>query len=230
MLNEPCLLTVRKNIVRPPKHDVDQLSHFPTAHLADALNGHGSLDYLIKPIYEHMRVCGPAVTAFCGPMDNLAAMASLDVIKRGDVLVIATDRDKSSAKIGDLWIELAKKKGLAGVVCDGLVRDKEGIKRLGVPVFAVGISSNSSFRNGPGTINTIVSCGGVAISPGDIVTGDIDGVVVIRREVSPTILAKVKKVSQIEQDTQLKINRGEDIKLWSKSDLQGEILWYDDER
>ena len=116
-----------------------------------------------------------------------------------------------------------KKKGVAGVVCDGLVRDKEGLLALGTPVFSIGISSNSGFKNGPSTLNLPVVCGGINISPGDIIAGDRDGVVRIPK----TDIAKVEKnlheVSNVEKDTISALKCGKKIKFWNRSALQKKI-------
>ncbi len=87
--------------------------------MTDAFNGKGCLNYRIKPLDPSSSFCGSAITAFCGPRDNLAAMAALDVAQPSDVIVIATTNDETAAVIGDPWAYWAKKIGVVGVVCDG---------------------------------------------------------------------------------------------------------------
>ncbi len=223
MIGEPFALQIKENIDRPSIKLINKFKNVPTTYLADALNGLGCLDYKIKPIDEKMSFCGPAVTTFCGPLDNLGAMAVLDFVERGDIIVISAGGDLKAAKIGDLWLEVAKKKGVAGVVCDGLVRDKEGLLAIGTPVFSRGISSNSGFKNGPSTLNLPVVCGGINISPGDIIAGDRDGVVRIPK----TDIAKVEKnlneVSNVEKDAISALKCGKKIKFWNRSALEKKI-------
>ena len=91
--------------------------------------------------------------------------------------------------------------GRAGIVTDGVVRDAAGIREVGLPVFACGLSPNSPWKDGPGDINLPLSCGGVPVHPGDILVGDEDGVVVVPQgdaaavlEALPSIRAKEDKI------------------------------------
>ena len=179
MIGDPVMLTIRRNIQRPSKALLKSFDGMPTGFVTDAYNGKGCLDFEIKPLMPAMAFHGPAITAYCGPMDNLAAMALLDFAKKGDVIVIATSGDDTAATIGDLWAFWAKKIGVAAIVCDGLVRDVAGLLKVGIPIFARGIKPNSAFKHGPGEVNMDVTCGNVAIGPGDIIVGDRDGVVAV---------------------------------------------------
>ena len=91
MIGDPVALTIRRNIERPSKSIMKAFAGMPTGFVTDAYNGKGCLDYAIKPLLPTMHFSGSAITAFCGPMDNLAAMAILDFAKKGDVIV--GDRD-----------------------------------------------------------------------------------------------------------------------------------------
>ena len=123
-------------------------------------------------------------------------MAILDFAKKGDVIVIAAGAETNAAKIGDLWLHWAKRIGVAGIVCDGLVRDVVGLLKADLPVFARGIAPNAGYKTGPGAINAEVSCGGVAIAPGDIVVGDRDGVVAIPRTQAAAVAKQLELVKQ----------------------------------
>ena len=121
------------------------------------------------------------MTCHCGPADNLAVFGALDAATSGDIIVAATDGFVGTAVTGDLVLGMARNKGLAGFVTDGLVRDVVGIEAVGLPVYCAGITPNSPARNGPGTVGFPVVMGGVAIAPGDILVGDRDGIVVVPR-------------------------------------------------
>ena len=103
MIGDPVALTIRRNIPRASAELIAQFRDQPTGFITDAYNGKGCLDYRIKPLDENFSFCGSAITAYCGPMDNLGAMAALDVAKPGDVIVIATKNDETAAVIGDHW-------------------------------------------------------------------------------------------------------------------------------
>ena len=220
MVGDPVALTIRRTIPRPSAEIIGAFARQPSGYITDAFNGKGCLDYRIKPLDPNMAFCGPAVTAFCGPMDNLAAMAALDVAKAGDVIVIATKNDETAAVIGDHWAYWAKKIGVAGVVCDGLVRDMVGLLRVGLPVFARGLTPNSGFRNGPGEVNMGVSCGGVHIAPGDIVVGDRDGVVAIPLGVADSVLQQLKLVEAKEAAVEQELQSVSEKRFWHEESVK----------
>ena len=220
MIGDPVALTIRRNISRANAELIAGFHNQPTGYVTDAFNGKGCLDYRIKPLDPSFSFCGSAITAFCGPMDNLAAMAALDVAMPGDVIVIATKNDETAAVIGDHWAYWAKKIGVAGVVCDGLVRDIAGLLRVGLPVFSRGLTPNSGFRNGPGEVNLGVSCGGVTIAPGDIIVGDRDGVVSIPLGAAAEVAATLKLVQENEIAVDDELKRVSERKFWNEVSVQ----------
>ena len=96
-------------------------------------------------------------------------------------------------------VTLAKKRKLAGFVIDGAIRDQYELMKLGFPVFARGISPNGPYKNGPGEINVPVYIGGRVIHPGDIIVGDLDGVISINPNEAETVLQNALLVMQKEQ-------------------------------
>ena len=227
MIGDPVALTIRRNIERPQKSIMKAFAGMPTGFVTDAYNGKGCLDHPIKPLTSDMSFSGSAITAFCGPMDNLAAMAILDFAQKGDVIVIATTGDETAATIGDLWAFWAKKIGVAAIVCDGLVRDVTGLLKVGIPVFARGIKPNSAFKNGPGEINTTISCGGVSISAGDIVVGDRDGVVAIPLGEAARVVERLELVKKKEADAEAKVKKGIKLKFWDPDTLGNRVQYID---
>ena len=227
MIGEPVALTARRRIQRPAPQVLRAFRGAPSGFVTDAFNGRGCLDYRIKPLVPEMTLCGPAVTALCSPGDILAAMAILDFVRMGDVIVIAALGDTVEAKIGDLWLHQARKVGVAGVVCDGLVRDVKGLLAAGVPVFARGVAPNAGHKTGPGEINLGVSCGGVSIGPGDVVVGDRDGVVAVPLAQAPAVAAQVALVRRKEADAEKKLARGASFEFWSESALKGRVRYVD---
>ncbi len=85
MIGEPVALTIRRNIERPAAALLKAFRGAPSGFVTDAYNGQGCLDHGIKPIEAAMKICGPALTCFCSPTDNLAAMAVLDFARKGDI-------------------------------------------------------------------------------------------------------------------------------------------------
>jgi len=227
MIGEPVALTIRRKIERPPARTLRAYAGLPTGFVTDAYNGRGCLDYRIKPLTPDMKLCGPAITAFCSPGDILAAMAILDFARKGDVIVIATGAETNAAKIGDLWLHWAKRIGVAGIVCDGLVRDVVGLLKADLPVFARGIAPNAGYKTGPGAINAEVSCGGVAIAPGDIIVGDRDGVVAIPRTQAAAVAKQLEQVKKKEAAAELNIRRGVKLQFWDEKALGERVRYVD---
>ena len=150
-----------------------------TAH--EAMGRKGALDSAIKPIRHGMRVLGPASTCACPPGDTLTLHAALKLARPGDVIVCAAAGFTEQGLFGDVMASAAKGKGIAGLVVDGGVRDSSEISRLGFPVFSRSISIKGAVKETLGQLNQPVVVGGELVSPGDLIIGDDDGVVVIPR-------------------------------------------------
>lgn len=219
-------MTIQRNIQRASKTVVKRLSKAQTSFIADAQQGWNCLHHSIKALHPTHHFAGTAVTASNGPRDNLAAMAMLDYVKKGDVLVIATSEDESGAVIGDHYAAIAKQLGVVGIVTDGLVRDSVGIEQLGPPTFARGVSPNAGYRNGPGEINRPVSIGGVTVNPGDIIVADRDGVVVVPRERAGAIARRLDQVEKAEAETESRVKNGEIKRLWDPDRFEGRGVIY----
>jgi 4-hydroxy-4-methyl-2-oxoglutarate aldolase len=212
MIKDPPLLTIRRDFPRPAPADVAAFAGVPTGYAIDAMGGRGALDYRIKPLAPAGSVMvGVAITCDCGPADNLALFAAMATARPGDVLVAATDAFTATAVTGDLLLGMAKNRGVAGLVTDGLARDLAGILGVGLPVYCAGITPNSPARNGPGTVGLPVVLGGIAVEPGDIVIGDNDGVVIVPRgEVRP-VLNRLADVRAAEAALEAKVKAGLEV-------------------
>ena len=179
MIEDAPLLTIRRRFPRPTLEQVRAFHGVPTGFVVDALGGGGALDGRIKPIGEAKSFCGVALPCNAGPSDNLAVFGALSVAMAGDVVLAACDGHEASAVTGDLLLGMLKNRGVVAFVTEGYVRDIPGIRAVGLPCFAAGVTPNSPARNGPGTVGLPIVVGGVAVGAGDIVVGDEDGVVVV---------------------------------------------------
>ena len=207
MIEEPLPLVFGASQERPPCEVVERFRGAPTSFIVDAMNGTGALDWRIKPLVGHSLV-GVALTCDCGPIDNLAFLAALAECRPGDVLVVATGGYVGAAVTGDLLLGVARNRGAAGFVTDGLVRDLDDLETLGLPVFAMGVTPNSPQRRGPGSVGLPVVCGGVSIASGDVVVGDRDGVVVVPRARIGDTLDKLERVRAMEAATLERVRAG----------------------
>jgi 4-hydroxy-4-methyl-2-oxoglutarate aldolase len=180
--------------------------------LVDALGGRGCIDYRVKPLAPSDKVLvGVAVTCYAGPADNLAVFGALHAARRGDVVVVATDSFTATAVTGDLLLGMARNRGVAGFVTDGLIRDLAGVLGVGLPVYCAGVTANSPAINGPGTVGLPVVIGGVVADSGDIVVGDRDGVVVVPLGEARNVLTRLKEVRAAEIELESKVKAGIEI-------------------
>ncbi len=196
------------SIERPAKEIVDQYRGFVAANISDSMGRLHTMDYRINPVYKPMRkLCGTAITVQARPGDNLLSLKAIEVAQPGDVIVIAAQGDTSLSVWGGFMSMMAAKKGVAGVVTDGVIRDVEQSREADLPIYAVGVTPAAPTKEGTGQINTSISCGGVVVEPGDIVVGDEDGVVVVPRREAEAVAEKVRdRIAK--EDAWLKIVEG----------------------
>ena len=182
------LSDIRRDFERVSPEVVKKASAFAASILADVAGRRGTVDGRIRPLSTSTRLAGPAFTIEIRPGDNLMIHAAMAMAKPGDILVVDGKADRNCALMGSIMLNACKKLGLGGVVLDAAHRDTEELLALGFPVYSVGSNPNGPTKYVPGRINWPISCGGVAISPGDLVVGDADGVVVIEREKAEAML------------------------------------------
>jgi regulator of RNase E activity RraA len=124
------------------------------------------------------RIAGPAYPVRCAPGDNLMLHAAIHRAPPGAVIVVAAG-DAKYAVAGGNVCAVAQKRGIAGFVVDGVIRDLAEVRAARFPVFARGVSPIPGRKAVLATLNGPVRCGGVDVAPGDIVVADEEGVVVV---------------------------------------------------
>ena len=175
-----------------------------TASVADAVDkiaGHrGYLDHAVKPRINEKKIVGPAVTVLEGPTEEvLPPQHALDLIDESDagsVICISVEAEENVAVWGGLMTAGAVANKLAGAVLDGGVRDLVEIRRdYDFPVYARSVSPGTTLgRYKTLASNQPITIGGVEIVPGDIVVGDIDGVVVVPRAKAEEVLKLAQEI------------------------------------
>lgn len=200
-----------REIVRPDHAVVESFKGIPTGVVSDAMGRSNSMAAEVKPVWSGAKLVGPALTVRTFPADNLMIHKAATLAHPGDVLVVNAGGYRDAAVFGDLLAYSCKVHGIAGIVIDGSARDAEGLAAIGFPVFARGVLPMGPFKDSPGSINLPISCGGIAVRPGDIILGDADGVVVIPREHAPEILGKAQAAIAKEQQLRKRIEQGEFI-------------------
>jgi regulator of RNase E activity RraA len=139
------------------------------------------------------RLSGDSIVAPAFPVSTVAGDSrtlhlALDQAPPGCVLVVDAEGFMDRAVWGEILTHSAIRAGVTGLVVDGVVRDLDGIRSLGFPVFGRGTNPAGPHKGWVGTIGQRISCGGVSVAAGDLVIGDSDGVVVVPEERIPDLL------------------------------------------
>lgn len=209
MIEDPPVLKIKRKFKRPTARQLAALQGVATGYVVDCMEGRGALDAKVKPIDQSQAAfCGVAVPCDTGPADNLAVFGALDLCQPGDVIVIATDAFASTAVIGDLVLGMAKNSGAVAIVTDGHVRDITGLREVGLPCFAAGVTPNSPARNGPGTAGLPITAAGVHICAGDIILGDLDGAVVVPHAMIDQVIESLAQVKEAEAALDARVKDG----------------------
>jgi 4-hydroxy-4-methyl-2-oxoglutarate aldolase len=199
--------------------DIEQ--NLYTAVVSDSLDELGYRDQAmrenLRPIFPTVPFAGWARTITCVDVYHIDAepykveIESLDSILPGEVVVVSTGGTPSTrnAPWGELLSTASRARGARGAVIDGLVRDVKKIEQLAFPVYAVGIKPvDSKGRGIVNAYNVPAVCGGVLVSPGDLVFADYDGVIVIPPEVLPDAVRLAKEKAQREDHSRPELMRG----------------------
>lgn len=181
---------------------VARFATVPAANIGDAQERFG-IAAGIRAVWPGARLAGPAFTVWTRSGDNLWIHTALDRAAPGDVIVVNGHGELDRALIGDLIGIRARSLGIAGFVIDGAVRDADALADLGLPVFARGTSPAGPYKHGPGRLGVPVAVGGVVVEPGDMIVGDADGVVVVRREDCATVLAEAERIEAAEAEKRI---------------------------
>jgi len=181
---------------------IERFRTVETAAISDAMVPQLSgMDSEIKSVIGNVNIAGPAVTARCYPGDERALFAAIDIAKQGDIIVVDARGVKQAALGGGIGFGYCWLKGIEGVVIDGATRDVEELKDYGFPVFARATTPTSAVSASMGQINVPIQCGGVNVNPGDIIIGDVDGVVVVPKMKSEQILLIAEQISARDKES-----------------------------
>ncbi len=209
MIEDPPILRIRRHFPRPTAAQVAAFHGAQTGNIVDCMDGRGALAAAIKPLDpDRASFCGPAVTCHAYPADNLGFFAGLDLVRDGDVLLCANDGYRETAVVGDLVIGMLRNRGGVAFATDGLVRDQDGIRAVGLPVFSAGVTPNSPARTGPGSGGLPIQLAGRSVESGDLVIGDRDGIVIVPFAMVDTVIERLARVREAEAAAEARVKAG----------------------
>jgi len=191
-------IAVAENWRRADLEVLRAISHHPIALIGDVLQRMGMLASAIRHVAGNTSFYGTILPVVTREGDNLAIHRALDAAQPGDVLVINGNGEVNRAVFGDLLGEICLAKQVAAVVIDGAVRDVQELQRMGLPTYARAINPAGPSKYGPGTVGYPVACGNVVCNPGDAILGDLDGIIVIDKEVLATLPARLQSQNEFE--------------------------------
>jgi 4-hydroxy-4-methyl-2-oxoglutarate aldolase len=198
----------------PPQLDPQLVSKLVKAEPATI--GHfrntGFMDPAIRAVQADVRIAGPAVTVRAPGMDGTIVGYALGQVRRGDVLVIDRAGDHRHAAFGGLVAYACKVAGLAGVIIDGVATDIGEVRKYGVPLWCRGLSAVTTKRIGlAGEFCVPVSCGGVAVNPGDVIIADECGIVVLGRAEAQAAAERAVGMQEAETASRKRLDSGEKL-------------------
>ena len=173
--------------------DANGFHGIPTTTIGELLGREQFMDIGIRPLWDGAKLAGPAYTVRCASADNLMLHAAIYRAEPGSVIVVESG-DLEHALAGGNVCAIAHRRGIAGFVLDGVVRDIGEIRELGFPVFGCGLVPNPGGKFAVSPFNEPVTCGGVTVQPGDLVLADEDGVAVIPGSQAGSVLADARAI------------------------------------
>jgi regulator of RNase E activity RraA len=172
----------------------------------------GFMSSALKPAFDEIKLVGTAVTLRIPSMDSTLCHKIIEMADEGNVIVIdrCSSSDSEYACWGGFLTLVAKQRNISGVIVDGAITDIMEIKKEGIPLYYKKISALTTKLLGiDGEINTTVQCGGVVVNPGDLILGDVNGIVVISPEDAEVVLKEALRIQKEEVELIKKIKKGE---------------------
>jgi 4-hydroxy-4-methyl-2-oxoglutarate aldolase len=199
---------------------VEAFQAITVASVSDAMDGRNVLDPGLRPLIAGRKVVGPALPCATIPGENLAIQLAVEIATPGDVIVVSGGGGPVATGLwGGLIARAAGAKGVIGVVTDGCVRDAVELHDLDFPVWCAGLSPKAARKWYPGQVDVPVVCGGVTISPRDLVVADDDGVAIVPHQRAREIATRAQERGKKEAAAIPRLDAGESIMdVWGLRD------------
>src|SRR6185436_18961620 len=201
--------TIVRNIRRADPGVISQLGDQGVATVHEAQGRSGLLRPYMRPIYPAAKAAGSAVTVSCQAGDNLMIHAALELCQHGDILVVTTTSESTDGMFGELLAVSCRARGVAAMVIDAGVRDVADITAMEFPVWSKAIHAQGTVKATAGSVNRPVVCAGASVRAGDVIVGDVDGVVVIPRAAAAEVARLGAERVAKEQKSRDRLRSGE---------------------
>ena len=214
------------DITRPPKHLIEGLRGLGAATIAGTLGHMGFRNPHMTGILPQTKgksICGPALTLQCLPQrpdlfsegeysdpETQLHRHVLYHVQDGDVVVVDARGDMRSGIFGDMMSTYFKGRGGAGIIIDGVMRDRPNVEKLDLALWLKGWSPNYHVQTDiyPCAVNVTIACGGVTVVPGDIIVADDDGAVVVPVSMAAQVIEDGQKHAEWEEFSRMKLMEG----------------------
>ena len=181
---------------------------FAPTDYAGVLKKENFMDYGIRALWQPIpRISGPAFTVKLTPGDHLMFHAAIYAAPRGSIIV-AESGSMDFAVSGGNVSAIAQRNGVVGFVVDGVIRDIKEVREMGFPVFARGVAPMPGIKKEIIPLNVPITCGGIAVNPGDIIVADEEGIAVLPKEEAEAIYEKTK--TKVEAEARMSLDEWEE--------------------
>jgi len=180
----------------------------PVANISDCMARMSAGGARLRPMHGGGRLAGPALTVKTRPGDNLMIHKAISMAQPGDVIVVDGGGDLTNALIGELMVGNSIRRGVAGFVLNGAIRDVEAIGAGSFPVYAAGVTHRGPYKDGPGEINVPIAIDGMVVEPGDLIVGDADGLLCVPYDDAEAVLRAATEKMAAEAKTTAAIAEG----------------------
>lgn len=198
-----------RRIQRADSNVIKTLGEQGVATIHEAQGRKGLMRPYMRPIYPAARMAATAVTVSCQSGDNLMIHAAIEICQPGDALVVATASESDDGMFGELLATSCVAHGIAGLIIDAGVRDVADLTAMSFPVWSKAISAQGTVKASPGSVNVEVVCAGAIVRPGDVIVGDQDGVVVVKRAAAAEVARLAASRIEREQKSRERLRAGE---------------------
>jgi RraA family protein len=198
---------------------VAKFRELPVANISDSMSRMTAGGPALRRIHKEGVMAGPAFTVKTRPGDNLMVHKAIDIAEPGDVIVVDGGGDLTNSLIGEMMSAQAERRGIAGIVIYGSIRDYDTLHEGTFPVFAAGVTHRGPYKDGPGEINVPIAIDGMVMEPGDLIVGDGDGIVCVPYDAAAEILKATEAKHQAEIKQMALIKEGKIDRAWVDATL-----------